>query len=447
MTEFKRLRLAREHLVSDVRQIIHDSYELSKSQGKPISDGNFDGHFSAADFFNSVIIDPQIKIVITAAITIEGCKEYKSSVKSKTLKELSNSIESIPVDLSIGGLLKCVKNLRKAKWCILIAERYLKNIPVNEQSFSIDVKNAKIDYLIDLYHCFESILVLVRKSKACQRETDGYFLEYCALCWRLVNKYKFLNFADSDNYSVYYCLEHHPTFNKQKHERAKSALAAAMRQSDHEMKEIFIKPNKNNNSLKPLTLYRATATFAKKIVIATLETDTVVFSWRERVGFIVELAKRDYPYAAKLITTISINELSSWQEWFYAVINALDASKNDASSWNDSCVGWGKMSDDMASYSPEVGADVLLNILRRYESVCNINTMARPRGPQKGAVKKNENLIGEIECLAKIQLMKNGKINGAQITRDIIEGTGKNVSRQHIHKVIVKLKEEGRLCL
>lgn len=43
--------------------------------------------------------------------------------------------------------------------------------------------------------------------------------------------------------------------------------------------------------------------------------------------------------------------------------------------------------------------------------------------------------------------MKNGKINGAQITRDIIEEAGKNISRQHIHKIIVKLKEEGRLCL
>lgn len=406
MTEIKRLKLAREHLVSDVRQIIHDSYELSKSQGKPISDGNFDGQFSAADFFNSVIIDPQIKIVITAAITIEGCKKYKSSIKSKTLMELSNSIESTLVDLSIGWLLKCVKSLRKAKWCILIAERYLKNIPVNEQSFSIDVKNAKIDYLIDLYHCFESILVLVRKSKAYQRETDGYFLEYCALCWRLVNKYKFLNFDDSDNYSEHYCLEHHPTFNKQRHERAKSALAAAMRKSDHEMKGIFIKlkNNDNKNSLKPLTLYRATATFAKKTMIATLETDTVVFLWRERVGFIVELAKRDYPHASKLITTISINELSSWQEWFYAVINALDASKNDASSWDDSCPGWEEMSDDIASYSPAVGADVLLNILRRYESVCNINTMLRPRGPQKGAVKKMTISLEKLNAWQKFNL-------------------------------------------
>lgn len=88
------------------------------------------------------------------------------------------------------------------------------------------------------------------------------------------------------------------------------------------------------------------------------------------------------------MNNISVEEISSWKEWFYAVINSLDPSGMDASSWVDADIDWRGMPDDQAATSLEVGENVLLNIIHRYESVNNIKAISRPRGPKKGAVKK-----------------------------------------------------------
>ncbi|MGE6149016.1 hypothetical protein ACLHZ5_14180 [Aeromonas media] len=484
MTETLGLTTAGKRLVTGTRQVIDVCMELSTRQRRPISDGHFcdpffvtdffDDPLTVADFFDNLIIDSEIVRAISIAINHEEFNPSLESEELNALKKINSSIESMSVAMSIGWLLRNIKNLRKIKWIIRIAEKFVKSIQANNFVFPIEVKNSKIDYLINLLYCIESISTLVRESKKDVTYDDGYFTEYCALCWRLVNKYKHLIYSISDNYSEFYCLEHHPTVNKGKHEAAKRALATAIKNSDHEMKELFVNKNntKNKKSPNPLIFYRATATFAKKTSIATLETDAVGSFWRERVSFIVELAKRDYPHAFKLIEPISINNLSSWKEWFYAVINALDNSKKgkstqykstqykstqykstqDADNWVDaSNVGnstrpsWMEMSDDAASFSYEVGADVMLNILRRFESVSVINSLPRPRGTQKGTVKKNEFLIERVTFFAKKQLIETGKVNASQVARDINNEIGKDYKRQYIHNIVKSLKDEDKL--
>lgn len=412
-----RLRRAQSSLSDDIRKVIDQAYEQSQKQNKPISDGRIEGDLVVADFFDTIIIDSQVSEAIT--------------------KSINKSFESIHGEISIGLLLREAKTPHKAKKWILKTEEYLRSRLVNTDCFKfISEQYPVIDYLKELYHCLELITMLIKKSKRIQRVKSGYFLEYCALCWRLVNKNKLLEFDESADYSASYCLEHHPKKFDWKYQCARSALRAAIEKSDHELNELkeeLIRKN-NDGSLTPRFLYKATARFAKKPSRIDLDKYHTGDFWRNRASRIIEISKPYYPHASEAMKSILIDELSSWQEWFYAVINSLDPSKTDESNWVCTNIDWSSMSDDKAAISLDVGEVVLLNIIHRYECVSNINATPRPRGPEKGAVKKNEALRSDIIFLANKQKTKNNEINGAQIAKEL------DISRQ---RVSVLLKELG----
>lgn len=414
MPDDLRLRSAQVSFLNSVRKTVDESYEQSQRQNKPISDGMVANQLAAADFFDAIFIDSQVAEAIRNATNL--------------------SFGPSSGDISVGQLLREAKTLRKAKGWVRKAETYVRSRPVDESVvIPASTQCSEIDYLKELYHCLELITILVKKSKRTQRKKEGYFLEYCALCWRLVNKNKILNFDESADYSASYCLKHHPKKSDWEYHHARSALLAAIDNSDHELKGELI-DRKKNKRLTPLFLYKSTARFTTKPPAMVLDMLHTGDSWKDRAARIIEASKSYYPTASEAIKAIPIAELSSWEAWFYAVINALDPSGKDASSWDDARVDWKSMSDDQSAASKEVGEEVLLNILHRYEAVSRINSTPRPRGPKKGTVATNEALRADITLLANLQKEKNNKINASQIAKYL------KISRQ---RVSVLLKELG----
>ena len=413
MSEYQKLRSAQDNVLKAVRKAIDESYEYSQKQGKSISHGRVASQLAVADFFNTVVIEPRISALIVSISALP--------------------IPSTTDGISIGELLRNAKTQREAKKWIEKTEKYLLSKLSNESDFLVVSElSAEIDYLKQIYYCFELISILIKKSKRIQRKKDGYFLEYCALCWRLVNKNKILNYDESADYSAYYCLEHHPKKADWEYHRARLALLKAIENSDHVSYEELIE-RKKDKLVTPLFLYKATAKFASKPSEMVLECFHVEDLWKDRVGRIIEVSESYYPNASEAIKSISVARLTKWREWFYSVISSLDPSGKDASNWDDSCGDWIGESDDKLSQSQYFGERVVLNILHRYEAVCNINNIPRPRGPKKGAVNKKDGLRSEITSLANIQIEKNNKINASEIGKEL------NMSRQRISVILKEL--------
>lgn len=413
MSETHRLRKAQAELLDIITITIERAYEQSQIRSMPISDGKGPSGSVMADFFQRAFLDSRIGEAITNAT--------------------GESFDIFSEGISLGSLLRKAKTLRKAKGWIRKTEEHLKGKQVNKSDLiSASVRDAEIDYVKEIYHCLELIAILTQKSKRIQRKRNGYFLEYCALCWRLVNKNKILNYSDPADYSAYYCLEHHPKKSGSRYHSARTALFSAIDKSDRELKEELIR-RRNENLLTPFFLYKSTARFAKKHPKMVLDAFYTGDSWKNRVSRIIEISKLYYPSASEAMKDIFIKDPVSWQEWFYAVIKSFDSSGIDAASWDDANVAWKSMSDDQAAISGDVGEDVLLNIIHRYESTCNIKAMPQPRGPKKGEVKKNDALRSEITILATRQIDEKNKIN----VNDIVEKL--NVSRTLVYRLLKEL--------
>jgi hypothetical protein len=410
MLDEQKLKKAQNQLLESVREVINQSYKDSQKDNVPISNGHMAGQIMAAVLFNNIYIDQDIAEAL-----------YDANIKS------------FSVNLSVGQFLRDGKTLRKSKKWIIKTENNIHSKLVDKTKItSYTLQCASIDYLKELYHCLELISILVRKSKRIQRKKNGFFLEYCALCWRLVNKNKLLNFDESTDYSASYCIEHHPKKADWNYHLARNTLISAIEKTNSNLKEELIE-RKKDNEITPLFLYKSTATFAKKHP----KKDMVLFhsgdTWKDRASLIKNLAESYYPNASLAMKSIYVLKLFSWEAWFNAVINALDTSGKDMANWGDAGTNWNRITDDQASVSEYVGETVLLNIIHRYEAVSNINAIPRLRGPKKGTVATNKSLRAVISKLAKEQKANDRKINASEIAKKL------NISRQRVNVLVKEL--------
>ncbi|MNQ86269.1 hypothetical protein D3C85_1014570 [compost metagenome] len=248
----------------------------------------------------------------------------------------------------------------------------------------------------------------------------------------MVNKNNLILHSHSEHYSRFYCLEHHPKKSDLNYHKAKGALRAAIKRLN--VKVVTVSASK----YEPNELYAATGKIVEKIKITDFNKNLNGNSWRDSSRCILEMSKRYYPHANKVLSNVAIDTLSSWKEWFYAVIKALDPSGIDSSNWNDINVDWDGISDAQAVTNDFVGERVLLNILHRYECVSAISTLhrtfPRPRGPQKGTVNKNNELREKITILANRQMAENYKINAAKIAKEMM------LSRQRVNVLLRELE-------
>ncbi|WP_330110345.1 hypothetical protein [Methylophaga thalassica] len=395
-----------EDLISKVREASENAYDWSQRNGKPLAMTASEKDLEVAQFFDEINIDQNI---------------------AKLIIRVGNFSPSL--NFSFGEILRKGKTIRKAKSVVDKSEEFLRENYLIDDLLRRDIE---IDYLKNLYHCFELISLLIKKSRRVQRRRSAYFLEYCALCWRLVNKNKILNFSESADYSAYYCLEHHPKKSDSNYHKARASLIAALKIIPALNREF--NSRKESDALNPKFFYKATARFALKHKPSKTTKQTIsTHNCKGPVDYTINIANSYYPATSTAINGIDLNKINSWKEWFYAVITALDPTGQDSLSWDDANDNWDDVPEDHTAYSPDFGVDVLLNILHRHEATFNIKALPRPRGPKPGEVKKNKQLRLRVIEIYEQQKAIKGKINGAEIAREL------KVSRQRISIILKEL--------
>ncbi|MFM5518990.1 hypothetical protein [Aeromonas dhakensis] len=416
----QRLTMAKARLSDEVNKIIDESSQLSKEQKRPIASGPYKNHFVVADFFDSVILDATISKAI--------CDAVKTSNASKSLK---NSFKHEPADASLGWLIRNSKTILKAQEVVLIAIQYFRR-RVYDDSLTTSIGNkSEINYLKELHFHLGLIINLVKSSKIIKRRTLTYSPDFCELCWRLVNKSETITLSghegdENKNYSMRYCLEHHPKKSATKYYRDRSAIVSAFDRLDDEFKDNIIYINKCTKQ-NYISLPQIISKFAPRTIIK----DFNEHSWKDCANSILHTSKEFYPSAYEQIKNKSIDKEPSWKDWFLAVIQALDtsSSKSDISNWNDTCITWKLKSDEQDFTKDLMGWGVLLNILRRYEAVSKINEI---KSNQK-ASKRITPIKNKIIELVNEQKEKNNKITVSDISKQL------NISRAYVYNVIKEL--------
>ncbi|MFG0873076.1 hypothetical protein ACF8QD_05155, partial [Aeromonas media] len=416
MSEIINIKSSQSLLLREVEKCIDEGSRISNLTKRPISDGPFKDYLIAASFFGNIIIPSEVYHDIRCMV-----RELYVSKKRVTM------LGALQDDMSLKGLIEYARTLKKTNKIISNTIYSLRFFETRK-----DVINAKVDYLYELKYCLLLISDLINRSKGVNRHRRREdFLEYCALCWRLVNKNNSILYSHTEHYSRFYCLVHHPKKSDLNYHKAKGALLAAIKRLN--INVITVSPNKYG----PYELYAATGRIVEKIKLPDFYKRLNGNSWYDSARCILEISKHYYPHANKVLINIAIDNLSSWKDWFYAVIKALDPSGVDSSNWNNVNVDWNGVSDNQAVTNGLVGERVLLNILHRYECVSFISdlhrTFPRPRGPQKGTVKKNNELRERITVLANRQMAEDFKINAAKIAKEMM------LSRQRVNVILREL--------
>ncbi|MDH1899484.1 helix-turn-helix domain-containing protein [Aeromonas caviae] len=437
----QRLTVAKARLSDEVNKIIDESSQLSKEQKRPIASGPYKNHFVVADFFDSVILDATISKAI--------CDAVKTSNASKSLK---NSFKHEPADASLGWLIRNSKTILKAQEVVLIAIKYFRRRVYDDSLITSIGNKSEINYLKELHFHLGLIINLVKSSKMIKRRTVTYSPDFCELCWRLVNKSETIRLSGHEddknqNYSMRYCLEHHPKKSATKYYRDRSAIVSAFDRLDDEFKDNIIYINKCTKQ-NYISLSQIISKFAPRTIIK----DFNGHSWKDCANSILQTSKEFYPSAYEKINNVSIDKLPSWKDWFLAVIQELDtssskspespespespkssksskSSNSDISNWNDTCIAWKLKSDEQDFTKDLVGWGVLLNVLRRYEAVSKINEI---KSNQK-ASKRITPIKNKIIELVNEQKEKHNKITVSKISKQL------NISRAYVYNVIKEL--------
>lgn len=398
-----------EDLIQNFREASSNAYEYSQKHGKPLSMTPTGKDIEVTQFFDTVDIALNICMLINRNI---------------------KGLNYVNKKFSVGKFLRKAKTIKKSKLIVNKSEEILReDILIDDY----ERRDSEIDYLKNLYHCLETISVLIKKSRRVHRRKSSYFPEYCAFCWRLINKNMILNYSESADYSAYYCLIHHPKKSDANYHKARTSLISALKNISA-LNDEYISRYLNKD-LNPRFFYKATARFSKKHKPRDKNNQIAdADDWKNSINYILTTTNNNYPYASKAINQIDLNKVNSWKGWFYSVINALDPTGQDSSSWDDANEKWNQASDYETVQSPYTGETVLLNILHRYEATCQIKAMPQPRGPKSGQVKKNNKLRLEIKKIAEQQLISKNKINAQEIARKL------GLTRQRIN---VLLKELG----
>ncbi|RND30475.1 hypothetical protein EC575_19665 [Vibrio cholerae] len=283
------------------------------------------------------------------------------------------------------------------------------NITVIDATDPISIyANAVYGSLLDLQSC---------TSRRYLRATS-FSMPYCAFCWRRVED------------SAGYCQIHHPNQSKRSFYKAKSALESALKHTESEYLGELQKINDSKPKEYKYSTYafKWTASFGKHpryINRDLIERGVNSEINDENLSIIADVVlrfiKKEYPQTYIRLPKSAPDDFASWQDFTLFVLKALDPIE---------AVFW-EAKDIEAWMNPGVGHPnifVLLMVAYRHEAFQVMNSFERPRGPKKGAEleSKNNELRKKIKDLAKLQLSISGKINRAEIGREL------SISRQRV---------------
>lgn len=182
--------------------------------------------------------------------------------------------------------------------------------------------------------------------------------------------------------------------------------------------ELMERVETNFSSLIP----RTNVIQSDKIFIDSLYTT----NWQFTYGRMLELIKEPYPITHKLIHNISPMKFSTLERWICEIVKKLDPY--DYSVQLDNFMDWLDLPGDDTDWRN------ILYILRRHEVYKTITSKRRKRGPKKGHVLANISLREKIKKATESQISTKGKINAAEIAREL------NLSRQRVNVIIKELK-------
>lgn len=398
-------RLEAKSLVSEVKSVLELAIAEAKAQNLSITVRQRGSSILLWKVLKNVRIDDKVY-------------EYIFSIPNRAKPKSS--------DPTVGHLLLAFTSLKQVK-------EHLTKVASDIRSRTLELE--QVDYIKELHHCYAIAEAYLKASRRTKRSNDEHFQEYCSLCWRLVYKYKRLNFGDEE-YSNHYCKYHHPKKNDAiYHKDRRKVLSAAKKRNTSEdlMKLNIIQASTTPRSKSARILYSLTSTFAESYRKGLGEFTQVDSLYEEKdAKELIKIASLHYPTAYDQIKDINLNNEDNWVCFIKQVIGKLDPSGFDEESWADTeelsvsaCISIDQM--------PAVEWYMLLNIFHRYQSYMNIQKIPQPRGPKKGAVAKNEPLRNKISVLAARLHESGERINASSIAREV------GVSPQRVNKIIKEL--------
>ncbi|WGY48396.1 hypothetical protein [Vibrio sp. ABG19] len=367
---------------------------------------------------DDVLIDNEVWLVI-----IFFTKQLQAISSKHTLPD---ELQSESIKHTVGSLLKAFSSVKKT-------QNHLDKVKDLLRESHLDIFYS--DYVEELYQSYSIAMANVKVTWKGKRSYDGHFQEYCSLCWRLVHKYRRINFGD-EGYSNHYCKYHHPNINSGGYHRDKrKVLNAARRRNSLEDREKLkiIGNTSTNRSSSARALYALTGTFSQAYkVISSSNTQEDDGDRLKSVEELMEIASTYFPDAYAKLKDIPQESKTSWGHFFCLVVSRLDPSGLDIESWQDTNELSEKIPIEM-NFVPESRWGTLFNVLQRYQSFIKIQKVPQPRGPEKGAVAKNDGLRNKISELANNQIKHNGRINASVIAREV------EISPQRASRLIKEL--------
>jgi hypothetical protein len=412
---------ASNQLVEKTKEALESAIVFCKNSGKTITVREKVGSISISQSLDSVSLDNK------------AIAEARANLDIFTLSILDSNSKI----LSIGMLIRSWRSLKKTR------ENIANVIASLEQYY---LNDSLVNYFKELEFCLELSSTAIKQSKNFKRSSNDHFQEYCSLCWRLVNKYKFLNYEESKDYSNYYCKIHHPKRNVNKYHKTRNKLLIAIKnRAKADDINFIIKVDKREWSRASYSrnLYQRLHSFAakpNKIKMQKMELNlSKTSSWSEFSDTLLREVATLYPAAYSKVKHCNADLLQSWGEWFLEIIQLLDDSDTDIDNWLDS-----NDPSEFKNYEPHLdlnneaayifGWRTLLNIFSRYQASHNIANLKNSKGPKKNKVPKNNKLRLEIQKKAKAFIVEGKKINGAQIAREL------NISRERVSVILKELK-------
>ena len=243
-------------------------------------------------------------------------------------------------------------------------------------------------------------------------------LPMCALCWKRTSSFSF------------YCKEHHSIHNKKAYNSAvRKVFSFTTRHSSNldliSFANGYTKQSGKQRGLTTKLFGMVNDTVPPVMNILSFQTET---HWESYADSIITYTHEHYPASFHRLKQVKnfmqYRAYGSLLDWGYIVIDCLDSSGNESSSW--------KGSQELTHLNNDQLRFALLHILARYEATQRIYQPLKS-GPMKGFgadVERRETLSE----LYNKQLRENGRVNLSQIAREM------KLSRQRVSVLAKELK-------
>tara|TARA_Y100000296_G_scaffold87092_1_gene129770 strand:+ start:8266 stop:9426 length:1161 start_codon:yes stop_codon:yes gene_type:complete len=300
------------------------------------------------------------------------------------------------------SLGQIVGNSSRLEFFIFQVKKYIRSIQQRGEKYSGHVIYA--ERLVD-------ILLFSRKVITNKTEVNyvRHQLSYCCLCFKQPED------------SLFYCEEHSSKHNTNEYNKAKRRLIFALKSEKPQLYQEFINEREAYKGRQPELFFKYTASFAAKTALMDIELVnnevTLENLLNEKSNFL-DICKKHYPRTFEKISFIKSKEFASSHVLVLEIVKALDPME---------AFQWEAIDVDIWIQTTLINGhlDVLTHYIARHEAYCNITALYSREKSFKFS-RENRGLKDDIKRLMQDQIDKNGKVNKAEIARQL------DISRQRV---------------